>query len=97
MARIVLPVTPLVSRRFIGALQQTLDLRDDLIRLKDIADEITGGGVNKNALENAVEVIGSGPALAAGHGAIIYDAIVSLLSGPNAVGIKNIAKQFDQG
>jgi hypothetical protein len=97
MPRITLPVTPIASRRFISALQQTIDLRDSLERTKDIMDEITAGGTNKAALETAVEVIGSGSPLTAGQGAILYDAVVTLYSGPNAVGVRSVIKQFDQG
>lgn len=97
MPRIVLPVSPLISRRFITAVQQTIDLRDELVRTKDIMDEITGGGTNKAALETAPEVVGSGARLAAGQGAIMYDAVVTILGGVNSAGVRAIVKQFDQG
>jgi oligoribonuclease NrnB/cAMP/cGMP phosphodiesterase (DHH superfamily) len=99
MARIILPVAPPVSRKFITMVQQLVTLRDTAERTKDIADEITNGGVNKNALESAFEVVGGGAPLAAGQGAILYDAIVTILNavGPNAVSVKAIIKQFDQG
>jgi hypothetical protein len=97
MPRIILPVTPLVSKRTVSAIQQTIDLRDSLLRTKDLMDEITGGGVTKAALETSPEVIGPGPALASGNGAILYDAVVTLLAGVNSAGVKSIVKQFDQG
>ena len=97
MPRILLNTTTLVSRSFISTVQQTINLREDLLRLKNIADEITGGGVTKSALETSTEVVGSGPALAAGEGAILYDAIVTLLGGVNSASVTNILKQFDQG
>ena len=97
MARILLPVTPLLSRRFISAVQQAIDLRDELARTKDMMDEVTGGGVTKAALETSAEVIGTGPQLTAGQGAILYDAVVTILAGVNSASVKAIVKQFDQG
>jgi len=95
MARILLSPTPLVSRKFISTVQQTINLREDLLRLKNIMDEITTGGVNKDALETSPEVIGT--ALQAGQGAILYDAVVTMLAGVNSASVTNILKQFDQG
>jgi hypothetical protein len=97
MPRILLNTTPLVSRKFISSVQQTINLREDLLRVKNIMDEITNGGVSKAALETSPEVTGGGPALAAGEGAILYDAVVTLLGGVNSASVTNILKQFDQG
>jgi hypothetical protein len=94
MPRILLDATPLVSRQFISAVQQIINLRDDLTRTKNIMDEITGGGVTKANLETSPEV-GSG--LTSGQGAIMYDAVVTMLAGVNSAGVTAIVKQFDQG
>ena len=95
MARIILSPSPLVSRKFIGTVQQTIALREDLLRLKNIMDEITGGGVTKDALETSPEVTGT--PLQAGEGAIMYDAVVTMLAGVNSASVTNILRQFDQG
>jgi hypothetical protein len=97
MPRIILSPTLLVPRKFISTVQQTINLREDLTRLKNIMDEITGGGVTKAALETSPEVIGSGSPLAAGEGAILYDAMTTMLAGVNSASVTNILKQFDQG
>jgi len=97
MPRILLNPSPLVSRKFIGAVQQTINLREDLLRLKNIMDEITNGGVIKTALETSPEVIGARADLNAGEGAILYDAMTTMLAGVNSASVTNILKQFDQG
>jgi hypothetical protein len=97
MARILLNTSPLVSRKFINTVQQTINLRDDLTRTKNIMDEITSGGTNKAALETSPEVVGGGAPLASGQGAIMYDAVVTMLAGVNSASVTAIIKQFDQG
>jgi hypothetical protein len=77
--------------------QQTINLREDLLRVKNIMDEITTNGTIKTALETSPEVVGSGSPLAAGEGAILYDAVVTMLAGVNSAGVTSILKQFDQG
>lgn len=97
MARILLPLSPLASRRFITHVQAAIDLRDDLVQTKQILDEITSGGTDKAALENDPEVIGTGPVLQAGQGALLYDAVNTLLNGVNSASALLIYRQFDQG
>ena len=99
MPRIALPASPLISRQFLSMVQQIVSLRDTAERIKDIADEITNGGVTKAALETAPEVVGSGAPLTAGQGAILYDSLVTVLAGvgPSNAPIKAIIRQFDQG
>jgi hypothetical protein len=99
MARIILPTSPIISRNLIVMTQMAIGLRDLAERTKDIADEITGGGVTKAALETAPEVIGGGAALQAGNGAVVYDAITTIINavGPSAASVKAIIKTFDQG
>ena len=99
MARIILPAAPLLSRQMLSMVQQIIALRDTAERFKDVADEITGGGANKAALETAPEVVGTFSPLASGQGAIMYDAAVTILGavGPSAASVKAIVKQFDQG
>jgi hypothetical protein len=100
MARIALNVAQLVSRQFISEIQQVISLRDQLTRTKNIMDEITTGGTVLTALETSTEIIGSGAnavPLAAGQGAIMYNAVVTLLAGTNSASVLAIIKQFDQG
>ena len=99
MPRIILPVSPIVSRNVLTMTQMLVNLRDLPERTKDIADEITNGGNNKAALESAPEVVGGGTALQAGNGATIYDALTTIIGavGPNALSVKAIIKTFDQG
>lgn len=97
MARIILPTSPIISRNMISMTQMAIALRDLAERTKDIADEITGGGVTKAALESAPEVVGSAAALQAGNGATIYDAITTISAAVTSVAVKTVIKTFDKG
>jgi len=97
MPRIALPPAPVISRNTLSAVQQVIALRDQLLRTKDIADEITAGGTDKAALESSPDVVGTGPALPAGTGATLYDALVTVLAAVNSASVKAVVKTFDRG
>lgn len=97
MPRIILPTAPVISRNVLSTVQQIIALRDLLLRTKDIADEITAGGTDKAALESSLDVVGAGPALPAGSGATIYDALTTVLTAVNSVSVRAVVKTFDRG
>lgn len=97
MPRIILPATPVVSRNVLSTVQQIIALRDLLLRTKDIADAVTSGGVNVAELESSPDVVGAGPALPAGSGATIYDALTTSLAAVNSDSVRAVVKTFDRG
>jgi hypothetical protein len=92
MARTLIPATTLVGRNIISSVQQIVGVRDQLIRVKGIMDQITANGTDLSALDTDVS-----SNLGAGNGAVAYAAVNDVIQKLSSTSVSAFVTGFDQG